>query len=139
VDLLLPVDGSSSGKDGVIFSAPGDSGHRESSSVALELDRLRLADHDGPGRVVGDDRRPPDEQVDVGGDLVGERDDHLALVDAGVRLLDVLDLQGVGRTGRVEPQRETTVPQDQGAAGGNGQRVVRPVNLHPQHRILLRK
>ena len=54
-----------------------------------------------PGGVVCDDGRLADLDGHVLGDLVVDADDDLALVDGLVRPLDVLDLEGERRAGRV--------------------------------------
>ena len=59
-----------------------------------------------PGRIVSNDRRLADGQLDVFGDLVVDGDDDLALVRRLVSPLHVLDLQGVGGTGSVVAHTE---------------------------------
>ena len=55
---------------------------------------LTLSDDDRPGRVVRDDWRASHDQRHLGSLTVREGDDHLALVDGSVRLLNVVNLQG---------------------------------------------
>ena len=57
--------------------------------------RIRPAGHCLPGRVVCNDRRLTDCQLDVFGHLVVDGDDDLALIRRLVGALDVLDLQCV--------------------------------------------
>lgn len=54
---------------------------------------LSLADHQRAGGVVRDNGGPAHLQLHLSRDLVGDGDEHLAHVEARIRLLDVLHLK----------------------------------------------
>lgn len=162
---VAPVDRSPGRQNGVVLPPPRDARRGIAARVALHRHRLALRHDQGARRVVGDHRRFADLQLHLGRDDVRRRYEDLALVEAGVRLLDVLDLEGVGGAGLrgegegslkkyprlavtllpsghtyyVVSEGKARVVQDEGAARADRQvgGGRGRVAPHPQHRILL--
>lgn len=77
---------------------------REMSDCQLSTFPLR---HDnGSSRVVGNEGRPAYLELRFGLDVIVGRDEDLALVETGVRLLDVFNLQQIRGT-RLERRRKS--------------------------------
>ena len=70
-------------------------GTLNSTLTRWPLTSLALCCHHRASRVVGNDGRLSDNERDLCDLLVRQRDENLTLVDAPVRLLDVLDLQPI--------------------------------------------
>lgn len=74
----IPINGATGRQNGIVLSAPRDSGNGEASGVALQLHGLPFADHQRLGGVVADDGRPAHRELHFGWNFAARGYEDLA-------------------------------------------------------------